>query len=182
MIPQLVGMACVRCSGQINSEIDGRFCDVCGNPIHDRCSAVPPGPASYDDITDVGEAAECPRCKADPKTAIACAVREHRLQSLLAASPRPLQQAAEKLKGRKSATSVVGKLSFGAMAAGLILFLVADTDRAAAEYGRFLGWFFLIGGGVLLVASILLSRSTPHAERDLRRISWDEEEEKEPPE
>lgn len=36
-MPQLVGQKCVLCQHQINSILEGKFCNLCGNPHHHRC-------------------------------------------------------------------------------------------------------------------------------------------------
>jgi hypothetical protein len=38
---QLVGCCCVLCEVPIASELEGRFCDSCGNPVHRACEAKP---------------------------------------------------------------------------------------------------------------------------------------------
>jgi len=34
---QLVGYACVVCGQRIDSIVEGRFCEVCGSPVHNGC-------------------------------------------------------------------------------------------------------------------------------------------------
>src|SRR5262249_39998084 len=41
---QLVGYACVVCGQRIDSIVEGRFCEVCGSPVHTGC-VKPDGPA-----------------------------------------------------------------------------------------------------------------------------------------
>ena len=36
---QLVGEACVICTKQIGSILEGVFCAMCGSPVHNRCVA-----------------------------------------------------------------------------------------------------------------------------------------------
>jgi hypothetical protein len=75
MLPQLVGMSCSVCSQRIGMEIDGRFCEGCGNPLHNTCG--PPRQAvSNDELLSAHEQPKCPRCGCDPKTLIARQVRE----------------------------------------------------------------------------------------------------------
>lgn len=38
---QLAGSHCVLCQGRIGSELDGRFCEGCGNPVHLTYEAKP---------------------------------------------------------------------------------------------------------------------------------------------
>lgn len=49
---QLVGRNCVRCGERIPSELDARFCTVCGSPVHNGCARAS------------GEAASCTECGA----------------------------------------------------------------------------------------------------------------------
>jgi hypothetical protein len=44
---QLVGLSCVLCGERIGSIIDGRFCESCGCPIHNKC-VRPTGDADRD--------------------------------------------------------------------------------------------------------------------------------------
>jgi hypothetical protein len=37
---QLVGQHCVRCGEGISSVLEGRFCEICGNPVHESCRYV----------------------------------------------------------------------------------------------------------------------------------------------
>lgn len=41
---QLVGQNCVRCGERIPNDLEARFCQTCGSPVHDRC-ARPSGEA-----------------------------------------------------------------------------------------------------------------------------------------
>jgi hypothetical protein len=75
MLPQLVGMSCAACSQRVGSVIDGRFCEVCGNPVHNGC-APPPRSVSNDDLLSVREQPKCARCGCDPKTPVALAVHD----------------------------------------------------------------------------------------------------------
>lgn len=95
MLPQLVGMSCAVCSQRVGSEVDGRFCEVCGNPIHNGCSKCPPAPASNDDILSVAEASECPRCGADPHLPIAVHIRRATIHDRVATEVAPFRRAVE---------------------------------------------------------------------------------------
>lgn len=74
MLPQLVGMSCAACSQRIGMEIDGRYCEGCGNPIHNACGP-PRQPVSNDELLSAHEQPKCLRCNCDPNTPIACQVR-----------------------------------------------------------------------------------------------------------
>jgi hypothetical protein len=49
---QLVGCNCARCGQRISCELDGRFCQTCGSPVHNDCARS-------------GESTGCPSCGAE---------------------------------------------------------------------------------------------------------------------
>jgi hypothetical protein len=67
-------MSCGVCSQRIGSEIDGRFCEGCGNPVHNSCGP-PAQPVSNDELLSVHQTPKCPRCGSDPNTPVAVQVR-----------------------------------------------------------------------------------------------------------
>src|SRR5262245_32692002 len=67
-LPQLAGMNCVACQGNIASILEGAFCDECGNPVHKKCVG------SKKEIP----ADRCSRCGGDPKSEFATEVRRER--------------------------------------------------------------------------------------------------------
>ena len=75
MLPQLVGLSCAVCSQRVGSEIDGHFCEGCGNPIHNACArrATPPVPTGRP--PDAPDQPRCARCGCTSFTPVAERVR-----------------------------------------------------------------------------------------------------------
>jgi hypothetical protein len=176
MLPQLVGMSCAICAERIGSEIDGRFCDACGNPIHDQCSKTPPGPATNEDVVSAGEASECPRCGSNPATTVSRVVREHRLLPPPTPEPTPLGKAAEQVESRKSASGICGTVGMGLLAVAVMLHL-SDPGARPEDDTSVVEAILVVLGVLLTVGSLLLYRSMQFAEREYRRIGWEEDEE-----
>lgn len=66
---QLVGCNCVLCGERIASELDGRFCNQCGQPVHTRCIRSPSPFAEYGCAEcgiDSGEVKQPPQSEAGP--------------------------------------------------------------------------------------------------------------------
>jgi hypothetical protein len=66
-LPQLIGLQCAACQKGITSIIDGRFCDECGNPVHQRCIAA----------TQPSGEGKCSLCGGNPNSEIAKEVRRN---------------------------------------------------------------------------------------------------------
>jgi len=64
---QLAGSPCARCQKTIPSKLDGEFCQVCGNPVHKACKALP---------TDQPEG--CQSCGSRVSNPVAAEVRAER--------------------------------------------------------------------------------------------------------
>ncbi len=94
MLPQLVGRSCAVCDERIGSEVDGRFCEGCGNPIHNRCTTAAPSPAIGVDLLSVAEAVACPTCGGNPNNPIAVEVRHAILAARVKAELAPLRREA----------------------------------------------------------------------------------------
>jgi len=59
-MPQIVNQFCAICYGRISSVVAGRFCETCGNALHNDCARDRLEPPSVD---------HCPTCGADPSIA-----------------------------------------------------------------------------------------------------------------
>src|SRR5262245_8660516 len=68
-MPQLASFNCVACGRVINDKREGRFCERCGNPVHQDC---------LDPYRDDIPESQCPDCGGDPHTAVARDVRRER--------------------------------------------------------------------------------------------------------
>jgi hypothetical protein len=79
---QLVGQSCIYCQHVIESIYEGRFCDACGNPIHNNC---------LDSRSIPIEADRCQVCGGDLESSIA---KEERAKS--EAVKRNIEKAAVK--------------------------------------------------------------------------------------
>lgn len=175
MLPQLVGMPCAVCNERIPSSVDGRFCEVCGNPVHHGCTKSPPGLASNDEVLSVAEERACPRCGCDPSTPVAVQVRGVVLGRRVEAEIAPRVAVMQQNEHRK-------KLVNGALFAAVLLlgwgvvFLIDPPDDKPGY--RLLG-FLLVGfGSVFGVLAIVGARSQTAA---LDRFRGSDRSEKEEP-
>jgi hypothetical protein len=58
-VTQLVGSSCAKCRERISSIVEGRFCQECGNPIHNACNSMP---SRKEDCTTCGCEKKDPTC------------------------------------------------------------------------------------------------------------------------
>lgn len=148
MLPQLVGQSCARCAGRIGSEIDGRFCEVCGNPVHNRCSKCPPGPASNDDILSAADEKTCPRCGADPHSPASINLRRAFIQQRVEEEVAPFRRAAASdrlwVRARRLALVLGAYLLIACTAA--LRDPTSPVDRRLASAGIGFGLFSFVAG------------------------------------
>jgi hypothetical protein len=174
MLPQLVGMQCAVCTKRVGSEIDGRFCEVCGNPVHNRCATHPAGPALNDDILSVAAEAICSRCGACPHTQMAQMMRQLFIRQRIRVEVAPIQRTAESDYWwmRLTAVGLVSGLGL------LVLCIVASTaaanpdDRTLARVGIVFGLAFLAGG---LVSAWLRRAAWQRAQAEQDRAAREKE-------
>jgi hypothetical protein len=165
-------MSCAVCSERISADIDGRFCEVCGNPVHNGCAKSPTAPASNDDVLSVAEEASCPRCGGDPRTPIACDVRREVIALRVVAEVASRRATVGLYHYWKQANwvyTIVGLIPLG----WGVVFL---TDPPSEEY-RAMGYPMIVLGLLLIAGSLVFAWRQSAAERRYHREAWGEEEE-----
>jgi hypothetical protein len=152
MLPQLVGMSCAACQQRIGSEIDGRFCEGCGNPVHDLC-APQAASGSNDELLTAHENAKCSRCGCAPMNPIAVEVRYATLARRFEKEVAPVRGPAEMYNWWKLMSGVCALGGVIAILLGGLMFVKEpdparpNSDQDDRNFG-YLSIFF----GVFLLA------------------------------
>jgi hypothetical protein len=165
-------MSCAICAERIGAVIDGRFCEVCGNPVHNGCAKSPPAPASNDDVLSVAEEESCPRCGGDPKTPIAWELRRIVLSQRVAAEVAPRLANEERY-------AYWTKMHWYCTFMGLFILgwgVVFRTEPRLVE-DRSLGYPLIVLGSLVAAGGLLLTLHQRSAARRYRRELWGEEDE-----
>jgi hypothetical protein len=176
---QLVGQNCAVCGNRIGSVVDGRFCEGCGNPVHDNCSKPAPEPVSNDELLSVADQQFCPRCGAIPQTVVAVEVRNERLAHRAAAEIAPLADAARPYRTWRAVSRLFGLFGVVIILHGILnLKLPPDpASPATPAEMRAIGRLAIIGGTVLVTVGLVFGWLKWNAGQRFRRVLAGEEEE-----
>ena len=146
-MPQLVGRICTICQERVPSELDGHFCQACGNPVHAACSHTSQ------------EANTCGTCGTNHRAADrAQAKEEEARQANIRQSPPPppldvetAYRAYKKIKeGYQSITVVLTGLVI--IGIGMALLLVSDlrSDPKSLSTGEWVAGLAALLVGVVV--------------------------------
>lgn len=148
-MPQIVNLACARCSHRIECDRDAEWCPACGNPVHHQCL--------QDTTVTPSDASICMRCLGTIDSPIARAVRYER------EAPVREAQAAVKAKAEQEFVKHYMATEFGstitvciaALGAALLYVGIKNDGQVGIDWLRVIlgaaGIALGVGGLILLL-------------------------------
>lgn len=144
---QLVGRKCTICRERIPSELESRFCGICGNPVHNECSKSA--------LLELRGKA-CTECGTKEEIAEKVKAEEHKKhRAAINAMPPPPPLELQTALATASAAYQTGRVALGGLVAislGIILLVVPDfrSDLRTIGVGE-----VVAGTGAILVGVVL---------------------------